>query len=953
MLGGIRTRLLGLVVATVVPFTALAVAGLWTQWQLDREKAFASALNEARRVANRIDDEISNLENLLAGLSRAVSLHPADKGKNDAVLQQVKAELPDYVSNILLTSPDGNNIGTSFGNPSSGRVYLGDRDFFDEIMGGKRFATGTLIRGRTTGRWISPVTRAVENPPGRLVAMISVGIQVERFNEVFRTQDLPPGSVVQIVEVNGTVIARSIDGANWIGRNLREDPMVARHLAMTEASEVSRWADNVERITGSTSARRVPWLVCVGLSSDVVLANVTSRLVWSTGASLTALLIVLGLAWAFSTRIIRPLRQLSHDASALASGDMSHRTAICSKDEVGALAGTFNTMATSLEARHRELHDAREAAATEAVKRARSEETLAAVIDASPVAIVCSDPERRIFLWSRAAEEIFGYSADEATGQLSHLMQPKQTNESQNVFNRAFGGETLQNVRMKRLRKDGTAVDVRIAAAPMYNPDGTVRGVARAYEDITEYARAEQQLERLAHYDQLTGLPNRLSLQKELGRLLSADCITPTAIALFDLDGFKEVNDTLGHSIGDQLLIEVGRRLGDVAGGRGQVCRLGGDEFVVVIPGCGNLLEIGDLIETMLRRLREPYQIGDQILHIAASSGVAIAPRDGSDANELIANADLALYQAKSDGGRTCRFFLPMLRAKAKARRNLDLELRRAYAEGEFELYFQPQVRLADEAVVGAEALIRWRHPERGILAPSVFIDTLAVSSIAPLVSKWIIRTACAMTAQWRAAGLPLGRIAVNLFPSQVADEALLTDIDEALTATGLPASALELEITENVALGFEDAAVLHKLHEKGVKLAFDDFGTGYASLSYLTRYPLTRIKLDRTFVGKVTDNPGDAAIVRSLIAMAHNLGLEIVAEGVETPAQAAFLLKEQCEEAQGYFYAKPLRAGDFEAYLKTRRLALNEALAEKQLRRTQFQCPARKSPGRRRFPAA
>jgi diguanylate cyclase (GGDEF)-like protein/PAS domain S-box-containing protein len=769
---------------------------------------------------------------------------------------------------------------------------------------------------------------------------------------VLRTQDLPPGSVVQIVEVSGTVIARSIDGANWIGRNLREDPVVARHLAMTEAIEVSRWADNIERITGSTSAGRVPWLVCVGLSSDVVLANVTSRLVWSTGASLTALLIVLGLAWAFSTRIIRPLRQLSHDASALASGDMSHRTAICSRDEVGALAGRFNSMATSLETRHRELHEAREAAATEAVKRASSEETLAAVIDASPVAIVCSDPERRIFLWSRAAEEIFGYPAEEATGQLAHLMPPKQKDESQNVFNRALGGETLQNVRMKRLRKDGTAVDVRIAAAPMYNPDGTVRGVARAYEDITEYARAEQQLERLAHYDQLTGLPNRVSLQKELGRLLSGDCIRPTAIALFDLDGFKDVNDTLGHSIGDQLLIEVGHRLGDMAGGRGQVCRLGGDEFVVILPGCGDPLAIGEIIEAMLLRLAEPYRISDQILHIAGSAGVAIAPGDGSTADELIANADLALYKAKSDGGRTCHFFLPVLRARAQAHRSLDLELRRAYAESEFELHFQPQIRLADEAVVGAEALIRWRHPERGILAPGAFIDTLAASSIAPVVSQWTIRTACAMTAQWRAAGLPLGRIAVNLFPSQVGDEALLRDIDEALKTTELPAHALELEITENVALNFEDAVALRKLHENGVKLAFDDFGTGYASLSYLTRFPLARIKIDRTFVGKVTDDAGDAAIVRSLIAMAHNLGLEVIAEGVETEAQAAFLLNEQCEEAQGYLYAKPLPAADFEAYLKTRRLAFEEA--EKRLgRHTRFQRRAGKAPDRRRFPAA
>ena len=465
--------------------------------------------------------------------------------------------------------------------------------------------------------------------------------------------------------------------------------------------------------------------------------------------------------------------------------------------------------------------------------------------------------------------------------------------------------------------------------------------------------RAEDQLERVAHYDQLTGLPNRLTLQKELGRLLAGDgCAKPNAIALFDLDGFKDVNDTLGHSTGDQLLIEVGHRLLEITGSRGSVCRLGGDEFVVILPGCGDPLLIGELAGGMLKRLAEPFKINDHVLHVGGSAGVAIAPTDGTNVDELIANADLALYQAKSEGGRSYRFYLPVLRAQAQARRSLDLELRRAFAENEFELYFQPQIRLMDETVVGAEALIRWRHPERGVLAPGLFIDTLGASAIAPEVSRWIIRTACEKTAALRAAGLPLGRIGVNLFPSQLADEGFLKDIDDALRDTGLPADVLELEITENVALNFEHAKVLQKIHEKGVKIAFDDFGTGYASLSYLTRFPLTRIKIDRSFIGKITDDAGDAAIVRSLIAMAHNLGLQVIAEGVETGAQAAFLLNERCEEAQGYRYAKPLPAAEFEAYLSTRQLALETSTAAKQLNR-KFERTTGKPSGRRRLPSA
>ena len=516
------------------------------------------------------------------------------------------------------------------------------------------------------------------------------------------------------------------------------------------------------------------------------------------------------------------------------------------------------------------------------------------------------------------------------------------------LVKRALSGEIVRDLHLKRRRKDGSVVDVRASAAAMYNADGSVRGVARAYEDVTAQTRAAEQLRRIAHYDQLTGLPNRLTLQKKLGRLLSGNG-APTAIALFDLDGFKDVNDTLGHSTGDQLLIEVGQRLVDVAGDRGEVCRLGGDEFIVIFPGCGNPLAVSEIVEAMLKRLAEPFTIKGHVLHVAASVGIAIAPNDGKNVDELIANADLALYQAKSAGRRSYRFFLPVLRAQAQARRSLDVELRRAYSENELELYYQAQVRLADGAVIGAEALMRWRHPVAGILAPGTFIDTLAASAIAPEVSRWIVHTACSKAAHWRAQGLHLSRIAINLFPTQLADDALLHDLDEALRQTGLPPEALELEITENVALDFGDAPVLQKIHDRGIKIAFDDFGTGYASLSYLRRFPLSRIKIDRSFVGKVTDDEGDAAIVRSLIAMAHNLSLEVIAEGVETTAQAAFLLNHKCEEAQGYLYAKPLPAAEFEAYLRSHLLAdAFEKVDGPVSRETKFPRPAAKPSGRR-----
>jgi diguanylate cyclase (GGDEF)-like protein/PAS domain S-box-containing protein len=942
LLRSIRSRLLALVLAAVLPFVALVGVSLWSQWQEDQAAAVERALNEARLMAAQLDDHISNLENLLVGLSRAVSADPADTSANDGLLRQTKAKLPDFVSNILLFSLDGTNIGTS-ADSAIGRPMGVDRAFFQRALRGHRLAIGEVIRTQLTGEWVLAVGYPVEDQEGRARAVLAIGTVLKHFQHAFRMQGLPPGSVVRILNEKGIVVAQSQNLPHWIGRDLFDTEGVARHLAAKEASEIVAWADGVRRITGSSTAHQVPWLVSVGLPTDIAFAALASRLRWGALFGSGALLAAFAIAWMYSGRIVWPLQQLEKDAAALAAGALSHRSAVSTRDEVGNLADAFNRMASSLERRQLEVQ--------------QSNDTLSAVIDASPVAIVCSDLDRRIMLWSRAAEDLYGYTAAQTIGTAIKTVPPDARAESLALYERARNGESIRDVETKRRRRDGSLVEVRIAAAPMYDPDGTVRGVAWAHEDITDHKRAEEQLRRLAHYDPLTGLPNRLSLQKTLGSMLSADGRErPTSVALFDLDGFKDVNDTLGHSVGDKLLVEVGRRLIESTQGPGQgtrVFRLGGDEFVVIIPDCGDPRVVGGIVDAMLERLAQPFRINDQALHLGGSAGVAIAPHDGGNVDELIANADLALYQAKSGGGRTYRLFMPILRAQAQARRGLDAELRRAFAENELEIYFQPEVRLTDGAVAGAETLLRWRHPERGVLAPSTFLEALAASPIAPDVGRWIMRTACENAAAWRAMGLGLGRIGVNLFATQLHGEGLLKEVEDALRESGLPGEALELEITENVALNCEDAiSQLRKLCAKGVRLAFDNFGTGYASLSYLTRFPLSRIKIDSSFVQNITDNAEHAAIVRSLIAMAHNLGLTVIAEGIETDAQAAFLLQERCEEAQGFLYAKPLSAGAFEDYLRARQNGLQPLdFGQKRERAAPEEPSTAQAPRRRRSP--
>jgi len=538
--------------------------------------------------------------------------------------------------------------------------------------------------------------------------------------------------------------------------------------------------------------------------------------------------------------------------------------------------------------------------------------------------ILITDRKGNFLRVSPSCTAILGYAPGEMIGHNGiEFVHPGDLESTRAEMRMARSGQHASNFETRYIHKDGHAVTLAWSGV-WSEPEQRHFFFGR---DMTERKLAEEKLKYLAHYDQLTGLPNRVSLQADLGGFIrsgegsSGDA---TSIALFDLDGFKDVNDTLGHSIGDRLLQGVAKRLAEAAGEAARLYRLGGDEFVMVMPRCGDPRIVAQVVERMLGALGAFFEVNDHRLFVRVSAGIAIAPADGSNVDELISNADLALYDAKACGGHAHRLFLPVLRAKANARRQLDAELRRAFADGEFELHFQPQVRLSNGRVTGAEALLRWKHPERGLLGAGIFIDALAESAIAPEVGRWVLQQACACAAGWQGAGLAPVRIGVNLFPVQFREAALLSDVEIALLQSGLPASALELEITENVALGHDERVLetLRSLRSRGLELAFDDFGTGYASLSYLTRYPLTRIKIDQSFVRKICEGSTleDTAIVRSLIVMAKNLGLKVIAEGVETPAQAAFLRAQGCDEAQGYLYAKPLSATAFESFLSKNR---------------------------------
>jgi diguanylate cyclase (GGDEF)-like protein/PAS domain S-box-containing protein len=543
--------------------------------------------------------------------------------------------------------------------------------------------------------------------------------------------------------------------------------------------------------------------------------------------------------------------------------------------------------------------------------------------DLIPDAIVTADFNGIIRQVNRQLTAMFGYEENELIGQPIEVLLPERVRE-RHIGHRAaiHSRPTIRpmgaSLELHGRRKDGSEFPVDIMLSSL--DDGRVLALVR---DTTTAKNMRARLTQLAYFDSLTGLPNRPALYRALDEFFKAHrdgAASQMSIALFDLDGFKEVNDAMGHSTGDALLKEVAVRWLAVTGKGPRLFRLGGDEFILLVPGCGDPGRIGDVVGTMLQQLETPFDIADTTAFVSACAGIAIAPADGADTEELIGNVDMALYKAKAIGRGQYAFFLNALRADVQARRDLDTKLRRAHSHGEFELYFQPQVRLADRKIVGAEALLRWNQG-RSLVGPGAFIEMLAASPISTSVGSWILRTACETAASWRRHGGDSPRVAVNLFPSQYYDPSFVAEVEQVLADTGLAPESLELEITENIALGENTAAIepLRKLLDRGVHIALDDFGTGYASLSFLTRMPLTGIKIDQQFVRGLPDDPKMVSIVRSLIAMAHNLGLTVVAEGVETMQQMQFLLAENCDEAQGFLFAKPLSAAIFAALMKSR----------------------------------
>ena len=551
-------------------------------------------------------------------------------------------------------------------------------------------------------------------------------------------------------------------------------------------------------------------------------------------------------------------------------------------------------------------------------EKERAQVTLNSIGDA----VICTDKSGNISFLNSVAVRMTGWSQQEAAGrpmpEVFKILEGSTRALLPNPMEAAVGQNRTVHLPDDciLLRRDGFEIPIEDSVAPIHGRDGKPTGAVIVFRDVSASRAMSLEMARTAQHDFLTGLPNRMLLND---RVRQAIALAPRhnkkiAVLFLDLDGFKHINDSLGHPIGDKLLQAVARGLLGCVRASDTVSRQGGDEFVVLLSEIEHVEDPAISARRILDAVGKPHWIDEHDLHVTASIGISVYPQDGLDAETLIKNADLAMYQAKENGHHGFRFFEPAMNERAVARQSIEEGLRRALERKEFTLLYQPKVNLAIGEITGCEALLRWTHPTRGLISPAEFIPVAEDCGLIVPIGSWVLREACKQARAWVEAGLPLTTMAVNVSAMEFRSEHFLEGVFAILEETGFNPRCLELELTERILMKHADSieTVLKTLKARGVQVAIDDFGTGYSSLSYLQKFPIDALKIDQSFIRQITISPDESSIVTAIINMARNMKLRVVAEGVETQQEMLFLQDHKCDEAQGYYFSKPLPPAEF-----------------------------------------
>ncbi|WP_213772143.1 EAL domain-containing protein [Bradyrhizobium sp. dw_78] len=780
--------------------------------------------------------------------------------------------LRTFVSNlsdmtrINIFDASGQLVNSSMASPLPS-INIADRDYFQRFKNDPQSPDIVIapLRSRFSAGWTTVIARKIVGPDGTFLGVVARGLSPANFETFFESLTLGEGSAIQMLHRDGTMLARYPHIEAMMGRDLHDAP-VQKLLVNTDHATLRLLSpvDGEDRLAAAHTLSQFPLLVLATVKISTALADWRAQTRFLVGAAALATLVI-GLTLFL---IVRKLSQ-------------QHRNS----------------------ERRLELE----------------KERLDTAINNMSQGLLLYGRDARVVLFNqRYVDMYYGPSCDVVKPgvHFRDLIAYRKANGSFKGDIEAFCTSVLHTVAEKQTTHsimelpDGREISIGIQ--PLKGG-----GWVATQEDITERRRAERQIAHLAHYDALTDLPNRAlfreQLERELERVRRGERL---AMFYIDIDEFKSINDSLGHPVGDELLKEVASRLRNCIRETDFVARLGGDEFAIVQTGAGEPDDVMELVRRIQETIRKPYECLGHHVMTDASIGIALAPHDATDLDQLLRSADLAMYGAKADGRRTYRFFEAEMDARVKARRALELDMRQAIADRAFELHYQPVVNLHNNEIVGCEALLRWRHPVRGMISPAEFIPVAEETGLICEIGDWALATACAEAMNWP----PHVRLAVNVSPVQLRSDAFSLKVVNVLAATGLPANRLELEITEAVLIRDDETArsLLQHLRSLGVRIALDDFGTGYSSLSYLRRFPFDKIKIDRSFVDGITEVEGSAAIVRALVNIADAQHMTTTAEGIETEPQREMLRDLGCTEMQGFLFSRPRPAAEIRALLSS-----------------------------------
>jgi diguanylate cyclase (GGDEF)-like protein len=856
----IRGHILGgaFLIATIAVGTAMIVGNF-------RERALNTSERELENtvllLAHHFDQQFEEFEVVqkdLVAYIRSTGVDSSEAFKRQMSSQDMREILkgksngsPD-VAGVNIFDSDGNLINSSvWPRPP---VNIADRAYFKTAKSGSMSTPGLieLVRSRLAGEgWTALLSHRITGPNGEFLGLVTRGIATASFEKFFAPLALGDGAIISMFHSDGTLLARYPHAEGVIGRNFSDGPFF--HILSNADHGSTRLKSRLDGQDRLGSVRQLSGFPIVIVATTTVSATLAD---WRDQTRLligVAGLLVLVIA----VMLFLIVRQLS----------LQHRR----------LDIAVNNMTQSL-----------------------------LLFDSSSRLIICN--QRYI--------ELFGLSPDVAKpgcsfrDLIAHRKETGSFSGDVDEYCSIVARSTKLGKLTRNIVENPDGRSIQIVNQPL--ADG---GWVTTLEDVTERRRSEERIALLAHYDALTGLPNRVLFQEQLEAALAGfQTGEQVAVLYIDIDEFKSVNDSLGHRIGDELLKSVAKSLGDCLEKTDLIARLGGDEFAVVQTAVKRSEDVTALVTRIYQSIREPYECLGHLVTTDASIGIAFASQDGINLEQLLKNADLAMYSAKAAGRRTYRFFEPAMDARMKARRLLEIDLRQAVMEGGFEVYYQPIVDLQSNQIAGCEALLRWRHPERGMISAAEFIPVAEETGLINQLGDWVLTKACVEAATWPGNT----KLAVNVSPVQFRSDTLALKVMAALATSGLSAGRLELEITEAVLIRDDEAAlaILHQLRTVGVRIALDDFGTGYSSLSYLQRFPFDKIKIDRCFITDIAEHGGSSSIVQAVVNIASARNIITTAEGVETEQQKKLLRALGCNQMQGYLFSPARPASDIRKLL-------------------------------------